>query len=93
LKVDEIGKLKNRKEVISLLRESSILITIYCGHYHMESTLVYKNMTQNITPALSFQMEKNPNNIEINTSVFGYRIIEIKNKMTSSKIQYLKDAD
>ena len=93
LKVDEKGRLKNREEVISLLEKSFNEITIYCGHYHMESTLVYKNITQNITPAVSFQIEKNPNTIKINTTVFGYRIIEIENNNKSSKIQFLSDAN
>lgn len=93
LKVDEIGKLKNREDVISLLQGSPNEITIFCGHYHMESTLIHKNITQNITPAVSYQIEKNLSTIEINTTVFGYRIIEIDKNNTSSKIQLLPNAD
>jgi Icc protein len=93
LKVDEIGKLKNREDVISLLQGSPNEITIFCGHYHMESTLIHKNITQNITPAVSYQVEKNLSTIEINTTIFGYRIIEIDKNNTSSKIQLLPNAN
>lgn len=93
LKVDEIGKLKNREDVISLLEGSSNDITIFCGHYHMESTILHKNITQHITPAVSYQVEKTLNTIEINTTVFGYRIIEIDKYNTTSKIKLLPNAN
>ena len=93
VKVDKIGKLKNREEVVTLLTKTTNKVEIYCGHYHMESTLNYKNITQYITPAVSFQVEKNPNVVETNTTFFGYRIIEIDNSTKSSKIQLFRDAD
>ncbi|WP_271781856.1 metallophosphoesterase family protein [Aquimarina algiphila] len=93
LEVDNIGKLKNRDAVLSILESYPNKITIFCGHYHMESKVVYKNITQNITPAVSFQVEKNPNTIEINTSIFGYRIIELEKNHQSSTIKLLSDAN
>lgn len=93
LKVDEIGKLKNRTSIISLLENSLNKITVFCGHYHMESTIHYKNITQHITPAVSYQVEKTLNTIEINTTVFGYRIIKIEKYNISSKIQLLHNAN
>ena len=93
LKVDEIGKLTNREELISLLIESIIEITIYCGHYHMESKLTHKNITQYITPAVSYQIKKKTDVVEIDTTVFGYRIIELEGTKQFSKIQLLSNAD
>lgn len=92
-KVDEIGKLTNREEVKSLLESHPYEIVIFCGHYHMESTTTYRNITQHITPAVSYQVKKNLNTIEIDTTVFGYRIIEINKDNISSKIQWLNNAD
>lgn len=93
LKVDEIGKLKNRKKVVSILTETNNQITIFCGHYHMESVLVYENITQYITPAIAFQIKKNVNAIEIDISTSGYRVIQIENGKISSKVQLLSNAD
>jgi len=93
LKVDEIGRLKNRNEVVHLLENSSKKITIFCGHYHMENTLMHKNITQHITPAVSFQMVKNTSTIEIDTTTYGYRIIELQKDNIFSKIQRFTDAD
>lgn len=93
LKVDEIGKLKNRQEVISLLTKVNNEITIYCGHYHMESSLTYKNIAQYITPAIAFQIKKNTNTIEIDTTISGYRIIHIEKHKVSSTVELLDNAN
>lgn len=93
LKVDEIGKLKNREDVITILEKVPNQITIYCGHYHMDSTLTYKNISQYITPAVAFQIEKAPYKIKINTTISGYRIIQIKDKALNSEIKILSYAN
>ncbi|WP_109301415.1 metallophosphoesterase [Aquimarina sp. AU474] len=93
LKVDEIGKLKNRDKVLSMLTKTTNKITIYCGHYHTESSLIHKNITQHITPAIAFQVKKSSKKIEIETTTSGYRIIQINKQDISSKIQLLRNAD
>lgn len=93
LKVDEIGRLKNREEVIKILEEVPNKIAVYCGHYHMESTLTYKNIKQYITPAVAFQIEKKISEIEINTTISGYRIIQLENNKLSSEVKILNNAN
>jgi Icc protein len=90
LKVDEIGGLKNRDKLLHILENCKKDVTLFCGHYHMESEILYKNIKQYITPAVSFQIEKLKNKIELNTESFGYRIIEIKNNNITSKVQFFK---
>lgn len=93
LKVDEIGKLKNRQQVVAMLTNTANNISIYCGHYHMESTLTYKNITQFITPSVSYQIKKHIDSIEIDTTTSGYRIIEFHNDKLFSKVKRLQHAD
>jgi len=93
LKVDEIGRLKNREDVITILERVPNKITIYCGHYHMDSTLTYKNIKQCITPAVAFQIEKDPSEIKINTTIACYRIIQIENKALTSEVKILSHAN
>ncbi|TDQ30212.1 metallophosphoesterase family protein [Tenacibaculum caenipelagi] len=93
LKVDEIGYLRNREDVLSLLSIQPNEITIFCGHYHLESFIPYKNIKQYITPAISFQIKKNSHTIEIGTETYGYRIIHINDHNISSKIQLLHDSN
>ena len=87
LKVDEIGRLKNRNEVREVLVKTSNPISIFCGHYHMESTLAYRNITQFISPAVAFQIEKHPETIAIDTHHFGYRVIQIHGNTISSAVK------
>lgn len=93
LKVDEIGKLKNRKEIASILTQVNNKVTIYCGHYHMEHSSVYQNITQYITPATAFQIKKHTDRIEIDTTISAYRIIQIENNKITSIIKRLNHAD
>lgn len=93
LKVDEIGRLKNRAEVVKLLTSIKNQILIFCGHYHMEYSTTYKNINQFITPAISFQIQKSISSIEIDTSISGYRIIQLDTSKISSTIEYLSNAD
>lgn len=90
LKADKIGRLKNRNEVLSIIENSQNKISLFCGHYHTESSIVYKNIEQYITPAISFQIKKLQNKIEINTKVFGYRIIEIEDTSITSQVRLLE---
>ncbi len=93
LKVDEMGKLKNREDLIKILEKIPNKISIYCGHYHMNSSLTYKNINQYITPAVAFQIEKDPSKIKINTTISGYRIIKLKNNELSSEVKIIKYAN
>ncbi|MBW1294981.1 metallophosphoesterase family protein [Aquimarina litoralis] len=93
LKVDDIGKLENRENLKNIFEKVPNKITIYCGHYHMDSTIAYKNVRQYITPAVAFQIKKDIDNIEIDTTVYGYRIIQLDTKEHSSKVILLHDAD
>ncbi len=93
LKVDEIGRLRNRTQVIDLLTKANLELTIFCGHYHLESTQIYQNIRQYITPAVAFQIKKNPSAIEIDTSCTAYRIIEIEQGDLSTAVKFFHCAD
>lgn len=93
LKIDEIGQLNNSNELKQLLIEVPNPVNVFCGHYHMESSLVYKNVVQHITPAVVFQVIKSRDKIDLDASISGYRIIEIKNAELSSKVVYLNHAN
>lgn len=87
LKVDEIGRLKNRNEIREVLVKTSNPISIFCGHYHMDNTLAFSNITQIISPAVAFQIEKHPEIIAIDTQQFGYRVIQIDGHTISSAVK------
>ena len=86
-KVDDMGKLKNRKKVLELLSKVPNKITVFCGHYHMESNLSYENITQCISPAVVYQIKKTKDTLAIDTKNFGYRIIQMEPHQLTSKVE------
>ena len=87
LKVDEIGRLIKREDLIKVLEKVSNKIYIFCGHYHMEHTLIHRNIHQFITPAVAFQIEKDRFEIKTNTTISGYRIIQFDNNKVVSDVK------
>ncbi|MBO3696877.1 metallophosphoesterase [Roseivirga sp. E12] len=87
LMVDEIGKLENRSEVLALLEGSNKQIIIFCGHYHMIDHQTHRNISQYITPAVSFQIEKKTDAIVIDSVTFGYRVLTFDEGHISSVVQ------
>lgn len=75
--VDKRFALKERNKIKEALLSIDNDVTIFCGHYHFDDEKSVENIQQYITPASSYQIDKIPNEIRVNTAVFGYRIIEI----------------
>ena len=68
-----LGRSKLQNELQALKNE----VIIFCGHYHMIDEQRIKNIQQIVSPASSYQVEKVPDDIQIDNTTFGYRIIEI----------------
>ncbi|HVK97541.1 MAG TPA: metallophosphoesterase [Flavisolibacter sp.] len=75
--VDAKYPLKNRIDVISILHTSNKKCLLFCGHYHTEDERSNGNIKQFITPAASYQITKHTDSLRMDTSSFGYRIINI----------------
>ncbi|MFD2565367.1 metallophosphoesterase family protein [Aquimarina rubra] len=75
--MDKRFYLKGRERIQALLHKVDNDIIIFCGHYHMEDHCIHKNITQFVTPAASYQIEKDPKEIKVHNRTFGYRIIEL----------------
>ena len=67
--------LEGRERIHQVLQQHSGEVIVFCGHYHMADQKTAGNITQYITPASSFQMERHPEEIVINAQTFGYRVI------------------
>ena len=76
--VDERYPLKGREKIKSALHKIQNEITLFCGHCHTSDVRTEDNITQIMTTAASYQVEKNLEKIILNTEFFGYTIIEIE---------------
>lgn len=69
--------LRDRDQLKALLTASACEIDVFCGHYHMDDERSEANVRQFVTPAVSYQIVKRAERIEVDTSEVAYRIIEI----------------
>jgi 3',5'-cyclic AMP phosphodiesterase CpdA len=84
--LDRKFPLKNRDQLKEVLQSCSQEIMMFCGHYHMNDERNEANIHQHITPAISYQVGKFEDRIELNTENFGYRIIEIDETSISTEV-------
>lgn len=79
--------LKNRAEVVEILQSSNSKIFSFSGHYHMEDIRSRGNITQIITPAVSYQILKEQRKkIVKSDKTFGYRIVEIDGENLKTEV-------
>ena len=90
--VDKMYPLKNREELKTVLLNFKNNVTLFCGHYHMNDESEFKNIKQYTTQAMSYQAEKKSNEIQIDISNFGYRIIEISKEKIKTEIISFKQS-
>ncbi|MGH1385262.1 metallophosphoesterase family protein [Kordia sp.] len=74
--VDRKYYLIHRDRLRLELERLSTKVTLFSGHYHFDDVQTYKNITQYITSAASYQIAKIPDGVKIETANFGYRILE-----------------
>jgi len=84
--VDRKYPLENREEVAQLLTLYGKPVTVFCGHYHIEDMVTDGNITQYVTPAVSYQIKKNTAGIEGDATYFGYRMIYIDGKKIETEV-------
>lgn len=74
-KVDALYPLKNRGDVERILVESGREVTLFCGHYHLAHEQQKGGIRQIISPAVSFQMVQDTDQVLVDGRHFGYRIL------------------
>lgn len=88
--MDRQWYLKNRVEIVPILTAVQQPVFLFSGHYHMEDLTVMQNLTQVLTPAVSYQIVKESlDKIQKHDRYFGYRIVEMDgNKMTTEVVTF-----
>lgn len=91
--IDRRHPLQNRAELYEVLADSSKDIEIFSGHYHMNDEKKVGKISQVITLSSVFQVIKDAEEIDIDASFFGYRIITLnKESITSETVSIAKDS-
>lgn len=75
--VDTLYFLENRMDIVHILEKAPTYCTVFCGHYHMNDEQLSGNIRQITTSAVSYQIQKDAVGVQIDTSTYGYRILEV----------------
>ena len=63
-------------------------IHVFCGHYHVEKTILLKNLSVHITPSCFFQIDHHSSEFKVDHHRIGYREIVLDNHALSSTVRY-----
>lgn len=84
---DEKFPLAKRIAIQDEIANTGNQVFIFCGHYHMEDESINGNVTQFVTPASSYCIDKSGlESIEVKPESFGYRIIELEGDVVSTQV-------
>lgn len=63
-------------------------ITVFCGHYHVEKTIRFKNVLVQITPSCFFQIDQQSEEFKVDHHQVAFRLIEVSGEMIKSTVRY-----
>jgi 3',5'-cyclic-AMP phosphodiesterase len=81
--------LRDRDKLKRLLTGLSCEVWAFCGHYHMDDQASEANIQQFVTPAISYQIVKRAETVEVEIDRVGYRILEIDEGDISTEVVML----
>jgi 3',5'-cyclic-AMP phosphodiesterase len=87
--VDQQFPLHGRQAIQEILQQAMQEVYIFSGHYHLPDEQVHGHIRQYITPAASYQIKKEAQDIEPYADYFAYRIIMLDGVTVSSEVVYL----
>ncbi len=88
--IDQKHPLLEREKLHRLLLDMERPVTIFCGHYHMDDDRTDTNIRQIVTPAASYQVEKEVEEIATHGQWFGYRLITIEESISTEVVTFHK---
>ena len=89
--VDRLYPLYGRERIVEQLQRHKNEVLVFCGHYHVSDERVAGNITQFVTPAVSFQIVKEAEPLQIHNNYFGYRIITVDKAHVTTEILIYKN--
>ena len=85
--IDRLYPLVARDAVRERLQTHRHPVLVLCGHYHLEDEQTLGNVTQLVTPAVSFQVRKEAKEkLELDDDNYGYRLVHIEGTQVCSEV-------
>lgn len=86
--MDKKYSLHNYEEVLGVLCDHPFPLTIFCGHYHVDKTIHYRNLGVHITPSTYFQIDQFQPEFEVDHLRPGLRVIDFVQQQIRTTTRY-----
>jgi len=83
--MDRKYPLTNREEVQKIFEDSGLEVVVFCGHYHNRHEQTRGRITQYLTTSLVVQLEREAEEITMESKNIGYRVIEFSPKAVATE--------
>lgn len=87
--MDNGYSLHNNQDLLRILEQHSSPVQVFCGHYHVDRTVVWKNVMVNITPSLFMQIFPYVEEFAIDHYEIGYRVLDFAEGTLRHTVRYL----
>lgn len=87
--MDNGHALENRQDLLDILVQHTSSVQVFCGHYHVDRNVLWKNVMVHITPSLFMQIFPYAENFAIDHYQIGYRVIDFVQDTIRHSIRYL----
>lgn len=84
--------LKNREPLLEILSTYPHPVSIFCGHYHVERTVRWKNLSIHVTPSCFFQIDSYSKEFLVDHYQIALREIQMEEGRLSSRVCYFPGA-
>lgn len=87
--MDEEHMLENHPAFVDALRVSDVGVHVFCGHYHVERTVVRGTVTVHATPSTFFQIDARHEAFMVDHQVPGYRLVAFDDEQIQTTVCWL----
>ncbi|WP_353484316.1 metallophosphoesterase [Haliscomenobacter sp.] len=87
--MDNNYALKDRNPLLDILSAYPGNIDVFCGHYHIDRTIRWKNLLVHVTPSCFFQIDSYAEDFKVDHYRIAFREISFLPELTISAVHYL----
>lgn len=87
--MDQGYSLQNNHDLLHLLHMHPRPVQVFCGHYHVDRTVVWRNVIVNITPSCFMQIFPYVEEFAIDHYEIGYRVIDFAQDTLRHSVRYI----
>lgn len=87
--MDNEYALQNNEDLLAILQQHIAPVQVFCGHYHVDRSVVWKNVMVHITPSSFMQIFPYVEEFAIDHYQIGYRVIDFADDTIRHSVRYL----